>query len=189
MRAFASTLLGCALLAAPASAIQDTMVTLDSAVVGIPNLTITAPADDPIGNTYSVTGAGQILILPVSSIADDGDILHLGGAFLFSDGMTELILRDWIYELGELDPVAHLADVDVNTEDFFRMEMVDLAAGTAQLTFTAQAADDFNEAFGTSFSEFDLFGVTHFVPEPGTASLLGLGLLGLTIAGRRKPSL
>ncbi len=62
------------------------------------------------------------------------------------------------------------------------------ALGTTNITASLNAFDAFGVG-GTNITGTVTFGgatIINVVPEPGTASLLGLGLIGLIMAGRRK---
>jgi hypothetical protein len=61
--------------------------------------------------------------------------------------------------------------------------------GTAALFYSSALAGAFNDAFSTDINAGDLLGVSSLafvIPEPGTAALLGLGLAGLGVAGRKR---
>jgi hypothetical protein len=67
---------------------------------------------------------------------------------------------------------------------------------TAVMTFHANSSGTANFQFVTSGAEnLDFFGITNaagvsvtIIPEPTTAGLMGLGLIGLVISGRRRKS-
>jgi hypothetical protein len=61
------------------------------------------------------------------------------------------------------------------------------AAGTVNLVWHANAVDGFGlDFFGLTDAPGTTFTINGVVPEPTTAGLLGLGLVGLVLGGRRR---
>jgi len=170
-------------LAAPTSSFAlDTEVELQGSVTS----QITGLSFGPAG-TYSKPGFP--LLLPDTGFVGN-TLTHDGGSFTFSsdDFTTGFTYADWIYDfdagLVNIDDVLGVGGV---TSSPFSLSNVDLVAGSADLLFTQDGADDWNTlAGGTPFSSGDIFATTTFVPEPNTALLLGGGLLRVAVRGRRR---
>jgi hypothetical protein len=169
-------------LAAPTSALAlNTEIEIDGSVTS----QITGLAFGPAG-TYSKPGFP--LLLPETGVVGDS-LTHNGGSFTFSSGETaaSFTYADWVYNFnsGQVGVTDIIGGGLVIAP--FRLENLDLVAGTADLVFNMKGATDWNTlTVGVPFSAGDLFGTTTFVPEPSTATLMALGLVGL--AARRRSS-
>lgn len=158
-----------------------TTVTASSTITG--NIVISVGGSDT-----AVAGTGAVLELSADAV---------GASIL---GATQTVLANWIgLGVPTIGP-AHSENV-IAQGDLFGFG-VGVQPGTSAVigTITVHAttggsvvvsatgpADDIIGAGGASLlGQFSFGGGNIVVPEPTTASLLGLGLIGLTVAGRQR---
>jgi len=177
--------IGLVLGLASASHAVSVSVSADQAVYTVGD-TITLTVNvDAVGATDTAI-FGQLLYNPLMSFASSAQVglVSFGGFVNWAVGVLTngVGFADAFNQIGGLSPIP-----------------VDAPAGfaIATLTFTAAAPGTVNVNWETTIgpNTFDFFGLTNGngtsfnivpIPEPTTAALLGLGLFGLAMAGRRR---
>ena len=108
-----------------------------------------------------------------------GTLTSFGGALPWTAG-AGTCLADRCLVLDQLSPVQPLGSVPDAGTITMTTTMVADALGLIGFSFGTQIGTDVGAVFGGNATTAEV------VPEPGTGALLGLGLAGLALAGRRR---
>jgi len=164
--------------------------------------TLTMVADQ---STYNV---GDTITLTITGDSEGGSASGIFGTVSYNQGLTAVTsqsqnqLTAFGGGLSWTVGVLALDDPNAGTADSFN-QLYGVAPGGADqllvstITLTADAAGvaSFSWLTNAGLESLDFFGLTNAsgtsvnivaVPEPTTAALLGMGLLGLAVAGRRR---
>lgn len=184
-------------------------------VTAAPDLSAQCVSASPIGPA-STNALGELVLPISGGDVDfpllEGAIEHAGGVQLDCDAASPtILLEDLVIDLtgGSLTATVTVLDGEVTAFMDAMVPIFDVRAclfSTASdpcfdddgsvllngygLDFTGTLAMVANEFFGTSFEAGDAFGVAYPdlrpVPEPVTGAVLGAGLAGLGLLGRRR---
>jgi hypothetical protein len=135
-------------------------------------------AGNPSTGFYSITSASTDLVLDFGSPFTLTSIAIYNGFANRDDGTYEL-LDDALNTLGAWS-ISGTGGISNDGVDSFWLTF-DTPVTTSSLRFSTTSADSDNT---NSYREIQVFGTV--VPEPSTALLLGGGLLGLAVRGRRR---
>lgn len=167
---------------------QQTVMTHNSETLGAANVGILGPsmqmqpAGDIIDGKYTVIlqPGQQGVIRVASSIAQIGQVPFSAKSLYFTAAWDPLVGEDFSVTLGGQELTLHLVN-QVGQSTVYGADITPYAGQMAELRFSALP-------IRSSFSGFTLDSIsfsTADVPEPGTLSLFGVGLLGLGCWCRR----